>query len=132
MAQALEVSSIAPAMKTLYEALKASSIAYITIHRLPLELQLPPHLDSLLHTESELEIDVSNDPGDDLDDTNWGPEMSFGWTLPALAPWKSLLLLDDPKGRNPYMNLDSYSTIEDTILAEGLVKFLETASITLS
>jgi nitrogen permease regulator 3-like protein len=133
MAQALEVSSIAPAMKTLYEAIKASSIAYITIHDLPLELQLPPYLDSLLHTEGELEMDISNDPDDEMDEMAWGTDMNFGWRLPALSPWKSLLLLDSLKGTDPYMNLRGpHITTEDTTLAEGLVKLLETASVTLS
>ncbi|RDB26023.1 Nitrogen permease regulator 3 [Hypsizygus marmoreus] len=130
--QALEVSSIAPAMKSLYEAIKASCMAYITIHNLPLEIQLPPYLDVLLHSEAENEADFVRHPDDDEAQT-WGPEMSIGWKVPRLAPWKSLLLLDGHNGLDPSMNLrGSHVNPEDRTLVEGLIRFLETASVTLS
>ncbi|KAJ7773069.1 nitrogen permease regulator of amino acid transport activity 3-domain-containing protein [Mycena metata] len=132
MAQALEVSSIAPAMKTLYEALKSSSVAYITIHDLPLELQLPPYLDILLHSEEENEIEFMNPPDDD-DYQVWGQEMSFGYRLPSLTAWKTLILLEDgPEGVDPYANLRrSLIGTGDRSLVEGLIKFLEIVSVTL-
>jgi hypothetical protein len=133
MAQALDASSIAPAMKTLYEALKSSSVAYITIHDLPLELQLPPYLDVLLHSEEENEPECLTAPDDD-DYQVWGQEMSFGYRLPSLTAWKSLLLLDDgPEGIDPYANLRrSLIGTGDRSLVEGLIKFLEIASVALS
>ncbi|KAF8207582.1 nitrogen permease regulator of amino acid transport activity 3-domain-containing protein [Mycena galopus ATCC 62051] len=133
MALALEASSIAPAMKTLYEALKSSSVAYITIHDLPLELQLPPYLDVLLHSEEENEPEFLAAPDDD-DYQIWGQEMSFGYRLPSLTAWKSLLLLDDgPEGIDPYANLRrSLIGTGDHSLIEGLIKFLDIASVTLS
>ncbi|KAJ7716727.1 nitrogen permease regulator of amino acid transport activity 3-domain-containing protein [Mycena maculata] len=133
MDQALDASSIAPAMKTLYEALKSSSVAYISIHDLPLELQLPPYLDVLLHSEEENETDFQSPPDDD-DYQVWGQEMSFGYRLPSLTAWKSLLLLDDgPEGIDPYANLRrSLIGTGDRSLVEGLIKFLEIASMTLS
>jgi hypothetical protein len=130
--QALEVSSIAPAMKSLYEAIKSSYMAYITIHNLPLEIQLPPYLDVLLHSEGDTETDFTNQPDED-EFQLWGPEMSFGWRLPALTPWKSLLLLDGRNGLDPHMNLKgAHVNPEDRTLVEGLIRFLETASVTLS
>lgn len=132
MSRALDVSSIAPAMKTLFLAIKSSSMAYISIHALPLEIQLPPYLDLLLHSEEDSEIDIFNEPVDE-DMHAWGPEMSFGWKLPALAPWKSLLLLDTHDGFDPYMNLRGpHISSEDRALVEGLIRFIETASVTLS
>ncbi|KAJ6513412.1 nitrogen permease regulator of amino acid transport activity 3-domain-containing protein [Mycena sanguinolenta] len=133
MTLALEASSIAPAMKTLYEALKSSSVAYITIHDLPLELQLPPYLDVLLHSEEENETECMAAPDDD-DYQVWGQEMSFGYRLPSLTAWKSLLLLDDgPEGIDPYANLRrSLIGTGDRSLVEGLIKFLDIASVTLS
>ncbi|KAJ6577222.1 nitrogen permease regulator of amino acid transport activity 3-domain-containing protein [Mycena capillaripes] len=133
MAQALDASSIAPAMRTLYEALKSSSVAYITLHDLPLELQLPPYLDVLLHSEEENETEFMSPPDDD-DYQVWGQEMSFGYRLPSLTAWKSLLLLDDgPDGVDPYANLRrSLIGTGDRSLVEGLIKFLEIASVTLS
>lgn len=120
-------------MKNLYEAIKSSSIAYITIHNLPLELQLPPHLDTLLHIEEENDIELKFSHVDDDGLQDWGQEMSFGWRLPALAPWKSLLLLDGHSAMDPYMNLrGSHVNLDDRTLAEGLIRFLETASVTLS
>ncbi|KAJ7104261.1 nitrogen permease regulator of amino acid transport activity 3-domain-containing protein [Mycena belliarum] len=133
MAQALDASSIAPAMKTLYEALKSSSVAYISIHDLPLELQLPPYLDVLLHSEEENDTDFLN-PADEDDYQVWGQDMSFGYRLPSLTAWKSILLLDDgPEGIDPYANLRrSLIGTGDRALVEGLIKFLDTASVTLS
>ncbi|KAF8072057.1 nitrogen permease regulator of amino acid transport activity 3-domain-containing protein [Lyophyllum atratum] len=132
--QALEVSSIAPAMKSIYEAIKASDMAYITIHNLPLEIQLPPYLDDLLHGDAENEVDLIRH-SDNLneDAQTWGQDMSFGWKLPPLVPWKSLLLLDGHNGLDPSMNLrGSQVNPEDRTLVEGLIRFLETASVTLS
>lgn len=107
-------------------------MAYITIHNLPLEIQLPPYLDVLLHSEGDSETDFTHQPDDD-ESQLWGPEMSFGWRLPALTPWKSLLLLDSHNGLDPHMNLKSgHINPEDRTLVEGLIRFLETASVTLS
>ena len=106
-------------------------MAYISINSLPLELQLPPHLDLLLHMEDE-EMHVWNDTVDD-DIEAWGPEFSYGWKLSALAPWKSLLLLDTHDGFDPYMNLRGpFISSEDRNLVEGLIRFLESASVTIS
>lgn len=132
VAKALEASSIAPAMKTIYEAIKSSTIAYITIHYLPLELQLPPYLDSLLHSEEDDEMEYWA-PSDGEDSPSWGVELKYGWRLPILAPWKSILLLDGPEDSDPYANLRGpHLSAGDRTLAEGLLKFLELASVILS
>ncbi|CAK5268561.1 unnamed protein product [Mycena citricolor] len=129
--QALGTSSIAPAMKTLYEAIKSSSVAYLSLHDLPLELQLPPYLDGLLHYGGD-DDDGEMPPEDEYH--AWGQEMSFGYRLPSLTAWKSLLLLDGgPEGIDPYANLrQSLDGTGDRSLVEGLIKFLENASVTLS
>ena len=136
MSHGLGVSSIAPAMKALYEAMKSSTMAQITIHGLPLELQLPPYLDHLLHVSEEYELDFVDHQDDEDGESNaWGKEKSFGWRLPTLAPWKSLLLLNRPDGQelDPQMGLRGPNvSTSDRALAEGLIKFLETASVTLS
>lgn len=122
MAQALEVSSIAPTMKALYEAIKSSSMAYVTINNIPLEVQLPPFLDQILCSED----DDLHQPEDE-EWQSWGPGMAFGWKLPALAPWKSVLLLDESLNlRTPHIDGDDHNLIE------GLVKFMEIAAVTLS
>ena len=138
MEEALTVSSVAPAMKTLYESIKSRSLAHLTIHNIPLELQLPPHLDSLLHsTDAECfaeydEVDSQGGFG------GWGRGFSVAWRLPALEPWKSLLLLDGPDDPGRQW-MDVYAAIrgtnvreEDKLLAEQLIKFLETVDVTLS
>ena len=131
---AQKVSTIASSMKTLYESLKAGAIAQLTIREFPLELQLPPHLDALLHTEDAPDADGGGDreaDGGDEDEYAWGPEMGFGWRLPALAPWKSLLRLDDDqpelylKLRGPQLGP------EDREVAEQLLKFLDMTTVTL-
>lgn len=119
-------------MKALYEAIKKSEMAYITIHNLPLEVQLPPYLDSLLHSEGENELDYAR-PLDEEDAQTWGQDMKLGWRLSSLQPWKSLLHLDGRSGLDPSMNLrGSQVNPEDRTLVEGLIRFLETASVTLS
>ncbi|KAE9397770.1 hypothetical protein BT96DRAFT_966131 [Gymnopus androsaceus JB14] len=127
--QALEVSSVAASMKALYDAIKSSSVAYLSIHELPLELQLPPYLDNLLHSEEDNELDIFDADANDEAAELWGPEMSF-------APWKSLLLLDDidsEEGEEIFANLRSpYVTPDDRVIVEGLVRFLDTATVTLS
>jgi len=95
--------------------------------------ELPPYLDVLLHSEEENEPECLAAPDDD-DYQVWGQEMSFGYKLPSLTAWKSLLLLDDgPEGIDPYANLRrSLISTGDRSLVEGLIKFLEIASVTLS
>lgn len=132
IARALEISSIAPAMKTIFEAIKSSSMAYVTINYLPLELQLPPYLDSLLHSQDDQETDTF-DPSDDDPTLTWGEHMNLGWKLPTMAPWKTLLLLDIDNEMDPHKILNGpHGNADDNTLAEGLVRFLETASVTLS
>ena len=78
------------------EALKKDEIARFTIGEFPLELQLPPYLGSLLNSDDPLEVD--RETGDDEDQSgaaSWGSDMSFARRLPALAPWKALLRLDE-------------------------------------
>ncbi|KAH8112024.1 nitrogen permease regulator of amino acid transport activity 3-domain-containing protein [Phellopilus nigrolimitatus] len=128
VAQALDGSSLARAMKTLYEAVKTNAIARLVINEVGVEVQLPPQLDNLLHAEEENPDFVEHpDPGA----VSWGPELSFGWGLPSLAPWKSLLLYDvDEEHNDLKMNLSRPGlSPEDQMLAEGLVQFLETVSI---
>ncbi|TFY78601.1 hypothetical protein EWM64_g5411 [Hericium alpestre] len=135
MSSALKVSSIASAMKTLYEAIKSRSLAHLTVHSLPLELQLPPYLDSLLHSEDDLESGELTYQGDEMarEHNPWGRELSFAWRLPSLDPWKSLLLLETEDNSDVYMSLrNSNIRDEDRLLAEQLIKFLEMADVTLS
>ena len=139
----LRVSSLAQAMKNLYEAIKAGVIANITIHDLPLELQLPPYLDSLLHStsyddyEDDFALEYQQHEESFFGTEGWGKELSFAWRLPTLAPWKSLLLLDDGEHGDVnalYADLIAGHEVipEDRQLAEQLIRFLEITSITLS
>ena len=134
MDKALEVSSIAFAMKNVYEAIKERSIARITIHDFTLELQLPPYLDVLLHSEDLSDYESDNEGDDEFEHGEvqpWTPDMSFAWRLPSLTPWKSLLRLDD-QNYELYMKLRGPQMVaHDRELAEQLVKFLDQASITL-
>lgn len=134
----MKVSSIATSIKTLYDAIKERSIARITIRDFSLELQLPPFLDHLLYNEDPLDSDWEDREGVDDDDFDnaaaWGSDMSFAWRLPALTPWKALLRMDDQgdRGYELYMKLRGPQlNQDDRDLAEQLIKFLETASVTL-
>ncbi|KAK1218842.1 Nitrogen permease regulator 3 [Marasmius sp. AFHP31] len=130
--QAMESSSLAPAMKALYEAIKSSSIGHISLNNVLVEIQLPPYIDGLLHNDDELDHSTFHS-NDDEDFQAWGPEMRFGWRLPALVPWKSLLLLDVKDDFDPFSDLrNPHISPEDQSIAEGLLKFLEIANVTLS
>ena len=62
----------------------------------------------------------------------WGPHMSYGWRLETLAPWKSILLLEKD-GFDPFASLRGpHVSVSDRPLVDGLIRFLEVASITLS
>jgi hypothetical protein len=138
MNEALLVSSVAPAMKTLYEAIKSCSLAHLTIHNIPLELQLPPYLDTLLHSTDDEEFAEYDDVDLRGGVSTWGRGFSVAWRLPTLEPWKSLLLLSSPDDPG-HQWMDVYAAIrgtnvrdEDKMLAEQLIKFLETVDVTLS
>ncbi|TFK79721.1 hypothetical protein K466DRAFT_505111 [Polyporus arcularius HHB13444] len=134
MHEALKVSTIAPAMKTLFESIKENTIAHITLHGLSLELQLPPYLDSLLHADEDFEPEEEHED-EDGEPNAWGPELSFAWRLPALTPWKALLRLDgdDERGYELSMQLRAAQlNPEERELAEQLLKFLDSASVYLS
>ncbi|KAF8737621.1 hypothetical protein AX14_012614 [Amanita brunnescens Koide BX004] len=131
--KAIEQSSIAPAMKTIYEAIKSSSIAYITLHDIPLELQLPPHLDQLLHSQEEEDIDFIQSPDDDDETNNWGRDLGHGWQLPSLMPWKSLLLLRGQELLDSYVQFSGSQLVsQDRLVAESLIRFIKTVNVTLS
>jgi hypothetical protein len=119
-------------MKTIYEAIKSSSIAYITLHDIPLELQLPPHLDQLLRNPEEEAIDFIQSPDDD-ETSNWGQELGHGWQLPSLTPWKSLLLLRGQELLDSYIQFSgSHLISQDRLVAESLIRFIKTVNVTLS
>lgn len=119
-------------MKTLFESIKSSTVACITLNNLPLELQLPPYLDHLIHND-EYELDFLDHQDDEDEARVWGRDLSLGWRLPALAPWKSLLLLDADDTLDPYTNLRGpHVRPDERDHADRLIKFLETASVTLS
>lgn len=150
MSKALDVSSIALAMKTIYTSIKQRTPARVTIHDFPLELQLPPYLSLLLHSsshttnsnanptsyDSDSDYESSDSSSDEFEHGEvqaWSEDMQFAWRLPALTPWKSLLRLDDNeqmyelhmKLRGPQL------AARDRELAEQLIRFLDQASITL-
>lgn len=120
-------------MKTIYEAIKSSSIAYITLHDIPLELQLPPHLDQLLHSQEEEDIDFIQSPDDDDETNNWGRDLGHGWQLPSLMPWKSLLLLRGQELLDSYVQFSGSQLVsQDRLVAESLIRFIKTVNVTLS
>ncbi|EMD33925.1 hypothetical protein CERSUDRAFT_67555 [Gelatoporia subvermispora B] len=132
---ALQASPLALAMKTLYDAIKANSVARITIRDLPLELQLPPHLDSLLHVDEDADADIADQEDEYGAPNTWGRDISFAWRLPALTPWKALLKLDEEEelAYELYMKVKAPELPEeDRALAEQLIRFLNLANATIS
>lgn len=130
------------AIQTLYTAIKSSSVARICLNSTgaSFEVQLPPYLDSILYTETDMHT-FSDETGfeSEKDSQGWGQEMEVGWYLPVLAPWKALLMLDD----NPRDILDTLGERGTTKLyyrklgqsstaanLEGLDSFLKEVRIT--
>ncbi|KLO18243.1 hypothetical protein SCHPADRAFT_866880 [Schizopora paradoxa] len=126
--QALDDSSLARAIKALHDSIKSNTIARLVINNVGIEVQLPPQLDKLLHPEDDNPDYVEHAGPVEV---SWGPELHFGWSLPGLAPWKSLLLFDlDEEHNELKRNLNQPGmTPKDQMLAEGLIQFLETVSI---
>jgi nitrogen permease regulator 3-like protein len=128
-------------MKSLYESIKSRSLTHLTIHNLLMELQLPPHLDTLFHNTDDEEFAEHGEMvvGSRDGIGTWSRDFSVGaWRPPALEPWRSLLLLSGPDGSGREC-VDVYAAIrgtklreEDKLLAEQLIKFLETVDVTLS
>ncbi|TCD64919.1 hypothetical protein EIP91_003455 [Steccherinum ochraceum] len=114
MSQALKTSSVASAMKTLYEAIKDNNIARISVNDFPLELQLPPYLDYLLHNDDTSILDAQED-----DDFEFSSSSQDGrrWRTGIRAVYE----IEGPQ-----------LATQDRELAEQLIKFLDLASITLS
>ncbi|KAF8519553.1 nitrogen permease regulator of amino acid transport activity 3-domain-containing protein [Gautieria morchelliformis] len=147
VAQSLKDSSLARAFEHIYTSIRANALARLTLHNISLDLQLPPFLDSLLRADpsdpggssslgwsGQGNYDDDDDERGDDDYADWGPELSFGWKLPALTPWKSLLLLDIDSGdcdkADPLQNLNRPGlTTEERDIAEGVSRFLDSASI---
>ena len=125
---ALQDSSLARCLRTLYDSVKSNQIARLMINEIGVEVQLPPQLDKLLDSAEE---DPDYVEHEDPDSVSWGPELSFGWGLPSLAPWKSLLLYDlDEEHHDLKANINRPGmSQEDQELAEELILFLETVSI---
>ncbi|KAI6037678.1 hypothetical protein EDC04DRAFT_2868624 [Pisolithus marmoratus] len=112
-----------PAMKALFDAIKSSYRG----------LQLPPFLDHLLQSE-EHELDFVDHREDDDEARVWGCDLSFGWRLPSLAPWKSPPPFGGRSGAGSVHSTcaDPHVSPDERDHAEGLIRFLETASVTLS
>ena len=123
----LNASSLARLTESLYNAIKSNSLAQLAVNDVHFELQLPPHLDSLLHTDEELE-DITEE---DVSAMTWGRELSFGWRLPALNPWNGLLLFDVSAEKTELLTTLRKQDLsnEDREVAEGLKHFLDTATI---
>ncbi|VDB92300.1 unnamed protein product [Peniophora sp. CBMAI 1063] len=118
-----EASELAGALKELYEAIKRVDVARISVSGAPLELQLPPSLDGMIKSgQVEEEDAVGDEPAEEEGGASVG--------LPGLAPWKSLLLLDDAFEGMRAQHVGEGD--DDQLLAEQLMRFLEMADITLS
>ncbi|KAF8577795.1 hypothetical protein K439DRAFT_1664082 [Ramaria rubella] len=152
-AQCLKQSSLARAIEHIYTSIRSNSLARLTLNNISLDLQLPPFLDYLLRANpsdpsgsSSLILsrdgygyeEEDTDERGDVDYASWGPELSFGWRLPALTPWKSLLLLDmdraEDKGKADLLqNLNRPGlTKDERDIAEGFSRFLDSASVFVS
>lgn len=145
MEHCLQQSSLAQGLQRIYTSLRSNSIARLTFNNITVDFQLPPFLDTLLQTDQltscMLYPSDNYSPYDDEDEqpdrqyATWGPDLSFGWKLPTLAPWKALLLLDiEPSDHtqptDPLSNLNREDlSSQEREVAEGISRFLDCASV---
>ncbi|KAF9520657.1 hypothetical protein BS47DRAFT_650292 [Hydnum rufescens UP504] len=141
---ALAQSSLASAIRAAYEAVVTSSIAQVMINTIPVNVQLPPGHLNLLKVDQQPEIaeDILTrhdswgwDHGDDDDDADarLEDELRFGWKMPPLRPWKSVLILDQANPADivhPPRKPDTPGRSMDP--TEALARFLSIASPTIS
>jgi hypothetical protein len=105
MKRAVAEISLALQIQTVFGAITTSSMAHITIGEIPLIVQLPLNHVSLLRNDEDIDVDdldfvpdVLNPDIDDDPSGAWEDELQFGWKMPPLKPWKTLLLADGAPG----------------------------------
>lgn len=145
--QCLQQSSLAQGLQRIHTSIRSNSLARLTFNDITFDLQLPPFLDELLRTDQStlntfsVETEALYNEEDEQSDrpyVTWGPELSFGWKLPAFAPWKALLLLDveltaHTRQGDPLSNFDgAYFNSQEHEVAEGISRFLDCASVFVS
>ncbi|KAG8927817.1 hypothetical protein FRC02_007736 [Tulasnella sp. 418] len=105
--QSLEKSTLAATIRTVYEAITNDSIANVLINDIPVHIQLPPNHNAQLCDDFENDEDQEYLTQLLLDETEqdehdaegrWYDEIQYGWRLPPLLPWKTIILTnnDDP------------------------------------
>ena len=114
------------------------------INTIPVNVQLPPGHLNLLKVDQQPEIaeDILSrhdswdwDHGDDDEDADarLEDELRFGWKMPPLRPWKSVLILDQANPADivhPPRKTDNPGRSMDP--TEALARFLSIASPTIS
>lgn len=148
MDQCSQQSSLAQGLQRIHTSIRSNSLARLTFNNITFDLQLPPFLDELLRADQStlntfysVEAETLYNEEDEQSDrpyVTWGPELSFGWKLPAFAPWKALLLLDveltgHTRQPDPLLNFDgAYFNSQEHEVAEGISRFLDCASVFVS
>jgi hypothetical protein len=88
---ALEKSSLARAMRDIFEAVQNQRLAHVTVGAFELDLQMPWYHSELLTGEADPE---GAGEYENEQDERWDPGFGKGWRVKRLLPWNTLLFLD--------------------------------------
>lgn len=111
------------------------------INDIPVSVQLPPEHQSLLKFDADETSPEADRRPDDLEladedhedsEGRVEDELRFGWRIPPLRPWKSVLILDGPSSPDPLPTPGSKPEDKMNDPVGSLDKFLAIASPTLS
>jgi len=138
----LKISSLAAAIKTVYECVTSGEIAHIAINTIPVHIQLPPSHRRSTHDELDNEDEQQVLDSLLVDEAEAGnydavgrhlDRIEFGWRLAPLLPWKALVLLDDHDSMEGLWNGNRKLDPLDDKTPEGMLgKFVAMISPTLS
>ena len=90
---ALEKSSLARAIREIFECVQNQRLAHVTIGEFELDLQMPWYHSDLLLGEQDPEGAGEYSVEDERDE-RWDPEFGKSWRVKRLLPWNTLLFLD--------------------------------------
>lgn len=144
--KALRESSIALALRTAYEAVVSSSICQVMINTVPVNIQLPPgHLNllkvdnvdssgALMSSEVLEELEDTEDDDEEGAEEKLEDELRFGWKVPPLRPWKTVVLLDNAMRLSDIVVAGRRVTSGNPMLnpVEALPRFMAAASPTMT
>lgn len=93
---ALEKSSLARAIREIFNCVQNQRLAHVTVGEFELDLQMPWYHSELLVGEQDPEGAGEYSVQDERDE-RWDPGFGKGWRVRRLLPWNTLLFIEGPE-----------------------------------